>query len=76
MQPTPILLAWSGGKDCLLALQALLREPRWQVVGLLCTVSRTYQRVAMHGTRREVLHAQAQALGGAAKTHPARRDKP
>jgi len=63
MQTTPILLAWSGGKDCLLALQALLREPRWQVVGLLCTVNRTYQRVAMHGTRREVLYAQARALG-------------
>ncbi|WNL47375.1 ATP-binding protein [Dyella sp. BiH032] len=63
MQPVPILLAWSGGKDCLMALQHLLREPRWQPVGLLATVNRTYQRVAMHGTRRDVLHAQAEALG-------------
>jgi uncharacterized protein (TIGR00290 family) len=63
MQTTPILLSWSGGKDCLMALQHLLREPRWQVVGLLATVNRTYQRVAMHGTRRDVLHAQAGALG-------------
>lgn len=63
MQPVPILLAWSGGKDCLMALQHLLREPRWHPVGLLTTVDRTYQRVAMHGTRRDVLLAQADALG-------------
>jgi uncharacterized protein (TIGR00290 family) len=59
----PILLAWSGGKDCLLALQRLQADPRWRLVGLLTTVNRNYQRVAMHGTRREVLEAQAAALG-------------
>lgn len=63
MQPVPILLAWSGGKDCLMALQRLLHDPRWQPAGLLTTVNRTYQRVAMHGTRHEVLLAQADALG-------------
>ena len=26
--PTPTLLAWSGGKDCLLALQRLLADPQ------------------------------------------------
>jgi uncharacterized protein (TIGR00290 family) len=60
---TPILLAWSGGKDCLLALQHLLADPQWQVVGLLSTVNRDYQRVAMHGVRRDVLLAQTTALG-------------
>ena len=60
---TPILLAWSGGKDCLLALQHLHADPQWQVVGLLTTLNRNYQRVAMHGTPREVLLAQANALG-------------
>jgi uncharacterized protein (TIGR00290 family) len=60
---TPILLAWSGGKDCLLALQHLRADPQWQVVGLLTTLNRNYQRVAMHGTPREVLLAQAAALG-------------
>jgi len=59
---TPTLLAWSGGKDCLLALQRLLADPQWQVAGLLTTVNRNYQRVAMHGTPREVLQAQAAAL--------------
>ncbi len=59
---TPILLAWSGGKDCLLALQKLLADPRWRVAGLLTTINRDYRRVAMHGVRLEVLHAQVTAL--------------
>lgn len=59
---TPILLAWSGGKDCLLALQTLLADPRWRVAGLLTTINRDYRRVAMHGVRLEVLHAQVAAL--------------
>ena len=63
MNARPILLAWSGGKDCLLALQRLLADPRWHVVGLLTTINRSYQRVAMHGVRQEVLAAQTAALG-------------
>lgn len=63
MNATPILLAWSGGKDCLMALQRLRADPQWQVVALLTTVNRTYQRIAMHGVRRDILLAQAQALG-------------
>ena len=58
----PILVAWSGGKDCLLALAGLCEDPRWRVTALLTTVTTTFQRVAMHGVRREVLHAQAKAL--------------
>lgn len=61
--PTPILLAWSGGKDCLMALQRLHADPRWQVVGLLTTINRNYQRIAMHGVRQDVLQAQVAALG-------------
>lgn len=59
---TPILIAWSGGKDCLLALQRLRADPAWKVAGLLTTVTRNFDRVAMHGIRRDVLHAQARAL--------------
>jgi uncharacterized protein (TIGR00290 family) len=63
MNPVPILLSWSGGKDCLLALQRLQRDPQWRPVGLLTTINRTYQRIAMHGVRRDVLQAQAAAIG-------------
>ncbi|HET8554407.1 MAG TPA: ATP-binding protein [Rhodanobacteraceae bacterium] len=60
---TPVLMSWSGGKDCLMALAQLLADVRWQVEGLLTTVTTRYDRVSMHGIRRDVLHAQADALG-------------
>jgi len=63
MTATQILLAWSGGKDCLLALQRLLADPQWRVVGLLTTLDRPYSRVAMHGIHRDILLAQTAALG-------------
>jgi uncharacterized protein (TIGR00290 family) len=59
---TPILLAWSGGKDCLMALDRLLDDPQWRVIGLLTTITIPFDRVAMHGIRRDVLRAQAAAL--------------
>ncbi|MGB0134458.1 ATP-binding protein, partial [Dokdonella sp.] len=58
----PILVAWSGGKDCLMALDRLLADPQWQVVGLITTLDRTSDRVAMHDVRGDVLRAQASAL--------------
>ena len=60
---TPILLAWSGGKDSTLALERLLGEPRWRVVGLVTTVTSGYERIAIHGVRRSILRAQVAALG-------------
>lgn len=59
----PALVAWSGGKDCTLALREALRDPTLDVVGLLTTVTNAYDRISMHGVRRSLLHAQAEALG-------------
>jgi uncharacterized protein (TIGR00290 family) len=61
--PTPILLSWSGGKDCLMALAALRDDPAWRVVALLTTITGTFGRVSMHGIRRDVVHAQAASIG-------------
>lgn len=58
----PILLAWSGGKDSTLALAALRADPAVAVVGLLTTVAPAYDRISIHGVRRSILHAQADAL--------------
>jgi nicotinate-nucleotide--dimethylbenzimidazole phosphoribosyltransferase len=57
------LLAWSSGKDSAWALHELRVAGAVQVVGLLTTVNATHERVAMHGVRREVLRAQADACG-------------
>lgn len=61
--PTPTLLSWSGGKDCLMALAALRDDPAWHVVALLTTITGTCGRVSMHGIRRDVLQAQVASLG-------------
>ncbi|WP_109484535.1 ATP-binding protein [Occallatibacter savannae] len=58
-----VLLSWSSGKDCAWALHLLRQEPDIEVVGLLTTVNAQFDRVAMHGTRRAVLEAQAAAAG-------------
>jgi uncharacterized protein (TIGR00290 family) len=55
------LLSWSSGKDSAWALHLLRCEARVEVVGLLTTVSEPFDRVAMHGVRRELLEAQARA---------------
>jgi len=62
MVTTPVLLAWSGGKDSTLALERLLGDERYRVVGLITTVTATYERIAIHGVRRSVLHRQADML--------------
>jgi uncharacterized protein (TIGR00290 family) len=56
-----ILVSWSSGKDCAWALHLLRQQPDIEVVGLLTTVNAEFDRVAMHGTRRVILEAQAAA---------------
>jgi uncharacterized protein (TIGR00290 family) len=60
--PTPIVMAWSGGKDSLLALEALLADPQWRVVALVSSVTRDEQRVVSHGNHAGLLSTQAARL--------------
>jgi uncharacterized protein (TIGR00290 family) len=46
-----------------MALYALLRLPDVSIVALLTTVTETYDRISMHGVRRELLVQQAQSIG-------------
>lgn len=56
-----VLLSWSSGKDSAWALYVLRQKADCEVVGLVTTVNAEFDRVAMHGTRRSVLEAQAKA---------------
>lgn len=58
-----ILLSWSSGKDSAWSLHVLRQRAEVEVVGLLTTINSHFQRVAMHGTRYELLKAQASAAG-------------
>ena len=60
---TPVLFCWSGGKDSALALHSLRENREFQVTGLLTTVTEGFERISMHGVRRELLHRQAASIG-------------
>ena len=58
-----VVLSWSGGKDSAMALHALLRDDRYEVVGLLTSVAAEYKRISHHGVREELLEMQAESIG-------------
>jgi len=60
---TAVVMSWSGGKDCALALHELRTDPRYHVVALMTSVSEEFRRVSHHGVREDLLGAQAEAIG-------------
>jgi uncharacterized protein (TIGR00290 family) len=59
----PIVFCWSGGKDSAMALQTLLQQQQFRVTALLTTVTEGFDRISMHGVRRELLLQQAESIG-------------
>ena len=58
-----ILVSWSTGKDSAWMLHVLRQRHGDEVGGLLTTTNEAFDRVAMHAVRRELLEAQAEAVG-------------
>jgi uncharacterized protein (TIGR00290 family) len=56
-------LAWSSGKDSAWALHVMRQRADFEIVALLTTVNRTFERVAMHAVRESLLEIQAAAAG-------------
>ena len=61
--PTPLVFAWSGGKDSAMALHSLREDPQFEVTALLTTVTEGFERISMHGVRRELVALQADSIG-------------
>ncbi len=61
--PESILMSWSGGKDSSLVLHELEVSGDYDVKALLTTVTEDYDRISMHGVRRDLLHQQASSVG-------------
>src|SRR5688572_7844888 len=57
------LMSWSGGKDSCFALYEIQRRRDYRVAALLTTLTRDYDRISMHGVRRELLEQQATSIG-------------
>jgi uncharacterized protein (TIGR00290 family) len=56
-------LSWSTGKDSAWALHILRERGEFEVTGLLTTATSAFDRVSMHGVRRELVEAQSSAAG-------------
>ena len=58
-----VLMSWSSGKDSAWALYQLQNDPEIEMAGLFSTLNKEFNRVAMHGVRKELLEKQAESIG-------------
>ena len=58
-----IIFCWSSGKDSAMALYEAKRSGKYNIECLLTTVTEGYDRISMHGVKRELLEAQAESIG-------------
>lgn len=63
MNKPKAIFCWSGGKDSALALYRVLQKNEVEIVALLTTLNKTYNRISMHGVREELLEKQASSIG-------------
>jgi len=63
MMRVKVLLSWSGGKDSALAFHEISQDQRYEIVGLLTTVTEDYHRISMHGVREALLEQQGGCIG-------------
>ena len=57
------IVSWSTGKDGAYAYHKATQSGEFEIVGLLTTITETFERVSMHGTREALLDEQARKLG-------------
>lgn len=58
-----VMLSWGGGKDSALALYEIQKTDHYEILVLLTTLTKDYDRISMHGVRRILLEQQAGSLG-------------
>ena len=58
-----VIFSWSGGKDSAIALHEIQKAGQYEIRTLLTTVNAEYDRISIHGVRRELLEQQARSLG-------------
>jgi uncharacterized protein (TIGR00290 family) len=58
-----VIFNWSGGKDSALCLYKLLQANQYDIMCLLTSINKQYQRISMHGVRVDLLEKQAEMIG-------------
>jgi len=62
-QKKKVVLNWSSGKDCALALFKIQKDPKYKLKKLFTTLNKTNKRVSMHGIHEKLLKSQAREIG-------------
>jgi uncharacterized protein (TIGR00290 family) len=62
MKLIPAYFNWSTGKDSSFALYKILQHQQYDIRHLLIAVNKEYNRISMHGLRRELMQRQVAAL--------------
>src|SRR5512134_199708 len=57
-----VLFAWSSGKDSARSFFELKQDAKYEISGLMTTVTEGYERISMHGVRIALLEQQAEAM--------------
>ena len=57
-----VLVFWSGGKKAALALNFLVNNPEFEIVGLLSVFDRETNRIPLHGIPDSLIIEQAKLL--------------
>ena len=65
-----VLVSWSSGKDSAWMLHVLKQDSSIEIGGLITTMNEQFDRVAMHAVRRQLVEAQASAVGLPLRTIP------
>jgi uncharacterized protein (TIGR00290 family) len=63
MAAKKVYVSWSTGKDSAWLVHILRQRPEFEIAGLVTTLNESADRVAIHGVKRELLEAQARAMG-------------
>ena len=58
-----VLFCWSGGKDSAISLYEIQKDKKYEIVSLLTTITKDYDRVSLHGVPRTLVEWQAYSLG-------------
>lgn len=58
-----VLFTWSGGKDSAMALYDIKKTKNYQIIALITTITKDYDRISMHGVRSTLLERQVESLG-------------
>lgn len=62
MSQNKAIFNWSGGKDSALALYKIQQSQKFEILTLLTSISQKFERISMHGVRKELLVLQAKSL--------------